>query len=68
MEKKEQEVTARNAQIHQQKIGCMQDFSVAGNSEDRPESDTAGWHDELVVLICFISCSFAVPLLIHLGL
>lgn len=61
MEKKEQEVTARNAQIHQQKIGCMEDFSMIRNSEDGAESDTAeGWHIELVLLICFNFCCFAV--------
>ncbi|PON31588.1 Condensin subunit [Parasponia andersonii] len=38
MEKKEQEETARNAQIHQQKIGCTEDFSRSGNFEDRAES------------------------------
>ncbi|XP_061360849.1 condensin-1 complex subunit CAP-D2 [Gastrolobium bilobum] len=41
MEKKEQEVTARNAQIHQQKIGCREGFTVATNSEDYSESNTA---------------------------
>ncbi|XP_024017781.1 condensin complex subunit 1 [Morus notabilis] len=40
MEKKEQEVTARNAQIHQQKIGGTEDFAVTQNSkEDKAESD-----------------------------
>ena len=39
MEKKEQEVTARNAQIHQQKIGSRAGFAVATNSEDHSESD-----------------------------
>ncbi|XP_062112016.1 condensin-1 complex subunit CAP-D2 isoform X2 [Humulus lupulus] len=33
MEKKEQELTARNAQIHHQKIGCMEEFSMTNNSE-----------------------------------
>jgi condensin complex subunit 1 len=42
MEKKEQEVTARNARIHQQKVGTMKGFAVAGNTgEDSAESDTA---------------------------
>ncbi|KAL5546545.1 hypothetical protein UlMin_006232 [Ulmus minor] len=41
-EKKEQEETARLAQIHQQKIDSMQDFSFNQNSkEDRAESETA---------------------------
>ncbi|XP_027364340.1 condensin complex subunit 1 [Abrus precatorius] len=40
-EKKEQEVTARNAQIHQQKIGSREGFTVAINSEDHTESNTA---------------------------
>ncbi|XP_019431612.1 PREDICTED: condensin complex subunit 1-like [Lupinus angustifolius] len=40
MEKKEQEVTARNAQIHQQKIDSK-GFTVATNSEDHQESNTA---------------------------
>lgn len=42
MEKKEQEATARNAQIHQQKVGGMEGFAVAGNiGEDSAGSDTA---------------------------
>lgn len=40
MEKKEQEVTARNAQIHQQKIDSRGGFNVATNSEDHSESNT----------------------------
>ncbi|KAE9619744.1 putative condensin complex subunit 1 [Lupinus albus] len=40
MEKKEQEVTARNAQIHQQKIGSR-GFTVATISEDHQVSNTA---------------------------
>lgn len=53
MEKKEQEVTARNAQIHQQKIGCMDDISVTQNpKEDKAESDTTeGQCSNLIVLI-----------------
>ncbi|XP_048321427.2 condensin-1 complex subunit CAP-D2 isoform X3 [Ziziphus jujuba] len=39
-EKKEQEVTARNAQIHHQKIGHVEGFATARNSkEDRTEFD-----------------------------
>ncbi|OIV89887.1 hypothetical protein TanjilG_14343 [Lupinus angustifolius] len=41
MEKKEQEVTTRNAQIHQQKFGNSEGFTVATNSEDHRESNTA---------------------------
>ncbi|TKY53425.1 Condensin complex subunit 1 [Spatholobus suberectus] len=41
MDKKEQEVTARNAQIHQQKIGSREGFTVATNSEDHSESNSA---------------------------
>lgn len=40
LEKKEQEVTARNAQIHQQKIDSMEDFVVTRNAgEANIESD-----------------------------
>ncbi|XP_022746480.1 condensin complex subunit 1 [Durio zibethinus] len=39
MEKKEQEVTARNAEIHQQKVGNIEGFVMAGNGEERAESD-----------------------------
>ncbi|KAL6145156.1 hypothetical protein ACLB2K_055844 [Fragaria x ananassa] len=40
LEKKEQEVTAKNAQIHQQKIDSMEDFVVTRNaSEANIESD-----------------------------
>ncbi|KAK7279107.1 hypothetical protein RJT34_24151 [Clitoria ternatea] len=39
--KKEQEVTALNAQIHQQKISSREGFTVATNSEDPSESNTA---------------------------
>ena len=31
MEKKEQEVTARNAEIHRQKVGNIEGFVMAGN-------------------------------------
>lgn len=41
MEKKEQEVTTRNAQIHQQKIGSREGFTMAKNSESHSESSTA---------------------------
>nr|KYP59857.1 Condensin complex subunit 1 [Cajanus cajan] len=41
MDKKEQEDTARNAQIHQQKVGSSQGFNVAINSEDHSESNSA---------------------------
>lgn len=40
LEKKEQEVTARNAQIHQQKISSMESFVVTSNAGDASsESD-----------------------------
>lgn len=53
MEKKEQEVTARNAQIHQQKIGGTEDFAVTQNSKaDTAESDTTeGQCNKLAVLL-----------------
>ncbi|KAJ1401699.1 HEAT repeat associated with sister chromatid cohesion protein [Sesbania bispinosa] len=41
MEKKEQEVTARNAQIHQQKLSSRECSNGAPNSEDHSESATA---------------------------
>lgn len=41
MEKKEQEVTARNAQIHQQKIDSREGFNVNNNSEDHSKSNTS---------------------------
>lgn len=42
LEKKEQEATARNAEIHQKKVGGIECFAIAGNSgEDSPGSDTA---------------------------
>ncbi|KAG6694385.1 hypothetical protein I3842_09G045800 [Carya illinoinensis] len=41
IEKKDQEATARNAQIHQQKVDGMEGFAVAGNiREDSVGSDT----------------------------
>lgn len=45
MEKKEQEVTARNAEIHRQKVGNLEGFVMAGNNgEESAESDIAeGW-------------------------
>ncbi|XP_030925777.1 condensin complex subunit 1 [Quercus lobata] len=43
VEKKEQEVTARNAQIHQQRFGSTEGLPVSGNNgEDGAESDTEG--------------------------
>lgn len=39
--KKEQEDTARNAQIHQQKIASREGFTVATYSEDQSESTSA---------------------------
>ncbi|XWS43069.1 hypothetical protein CRYUN_Cryun16bG0069400 [Craigia yunnanensis] len=42
MEKKEQEVTARNAEIHRQKVGNIEGFVMAGNDgEESAESDIA---------------------------
>ncbi|GAU24201.1 hypothetical protein TSUD_23380, partial [Trifolium subterraneum] len=41
LEKKEQEVTARNAQIHQQKIDSRGSFNVDKNSEDHSKSNTS---------------------------
>ncbi|XP_012434897.1 condensin-1 complex subunit CAP-D2 isoform X1 [Gossypium raimondii] len=42
MEKKEQEVTARNAEIHRQRVGNMEGFVMAGNNgEESAESDIA---------------------------
>ena len=38
MEKKEQEVTARNAQVHQQKLGTLQGLMKTKNSSE--EMDT----------------------------
>ncbi|KAL3033698.1 hypothetical protein AAZX31_02G150300 [Glycine max] len=40
-DKKEQEVTARNAQIHQQKIGSREGFTVTINSEDHLSSNSS---------------------------
>ena len=43
-ERKEQEVTARNAEIHQQRIDNIETTSVAVKNEDPPESEiTEGW-------------------------
>ncbi|MED6172299.1 Condensin-1 complex subunit CAP-D2 [Stylosanthes scabra] len=39
MERKEQEVTTRNAQIHQQKISSREGFAVATTSEEPDETD-----------------------------
>lgn len=41
MEKKEQEITARNAQIHQQKIDSREGFNVDTNSDDKAKSNSA---------------------------
>lgn len=51
LEKKEQEVTAKNAQIHQQKIDSMEDFVVTRNaSEANIESDIdEGQCDQLML-------------------
>lgn len=51
MEKKEQEVTAKNAQIHQQKIDSMEDFVVTRNAgEVNIESDIdEGQCDQLML-------------------
>lgn len=45
MEKKEQEVTARNAEIHRQKVGNIEGFPMARNDEEESaESEIAeGW-------------------------
>jgi hypothetical protein len=53
MEKKEQEVTARNAQIHQQKIGGMEGCAVARNEgEVSEESDVfEGWYSNIYIYI-----------------
>lgn len=41
MEHKEQEVTARNAQVHQQKVGSLESFMVDRSTvEAREEADT----------------------------
>jgi hypothetical protein len=55
MEKKEQEVTARNAQIHQQKIGGMEGCAVARNEgEVSEESDVfEGWYSNIYIYIFF---------------
>ncbi|OMO50664.1 Armadillo-like helical [Corchorus olitorius] len=39
MDKKEQEVTARNAEIHRQKIGNIEGFPMAGSDGESVESD-----------------------------
>lgn len=51
LEKKEQEVTAKNAQIHQQKIDSMEDFVVTRNAgEANIESDIdEGQCDQLML-------------------
>lgn len=49
MEKKEQEVTARNAEIHRQKVGNIEGFVMAGkDGEEISESEIAeGWFKSL---------------------
>ena len=56
MEKKEQEVTARNAQIHQQKIGGMEGCAVARNEGEVSEGSdvTEGWYSNIYIYIIFI--------------
>ncbi|KAI8002751.1 hypothetical protein LOK49_LG08G01350 [Camellia lanceoleosa] len=39
IEKKEQELTAQNAQTHQQKLSSLENFIVAKNGEESAESD-----------------------------
>lgn len=60
MERKEQEVTARNAQVHQQRISNIEASSVsAKNGEDAPESEiTEGWFNPPTHFHCsFPLCS-----------
>jgi condensin complex subunit 1 len=65
VEKKEQEVTARNAQIHQQRVGSMEGLSVAGNNgEDSAESDTAEGYCNWLMLwfnVNFFFSFFMIP-------
>ncbi|KAK7392973.1 hypothetical protein VNO78_21423 [Psophocarpus tetragonolobus] len=49
-DKKEQEVTARNAQIHQQKISSREGFTLTTNCEDRSESNSASDETESEVI------------------
>lgn len=60
MERKEQEVTARNAQVHQQRIGNVEAPSVAvKNEEDAPESEiTEGWFKPPTNFHCSFSTVF----------
>jgi len=53
MEKKEQEVTARNAQIHQQKIGGMEGCAVARNEGEVSEGSDVieGWYSNIYIYI-----------------
>ena len=55
MEKKEQEVTARNAQIHQQKIGGMEGCAVARNEGEVSEgSDVIEvWYSNIYIYIFY---------------
>ena len=60
IERKEQEATARNAQVHQQRIGNIETSSVAAkNEEDAPKSEiTEGWFKPLTHFHCsFFPCS-----------
>lgn len=50
VEKKEQEVTARNAQIHQQRFGSTEGLPVSRkDGEDGAESDTEGYFNWLLL-------------------
>ncbi|CAL5207628.1 unnamed protein product [Lathyrus oleraceus] len=51
-EKKEQEVTARNAQIHQQKIDSRENLNMDKNSEDYSKSNTSDEADGEVIDTC----------------
>ena len=53
MEKKEQEVTARNAQIHQQKIGGMEGCAVARNEGEVSEGSDVieGWYSNIYIYL-----------------
>lgn len=58
-EKKEQEVTARNAQIHHQKIGQREGFVITRNSkEDGAESDISEGQCDQLWLNFIINSSF----------
>ncbi|CAK8571105.1 unnamed protein product [Lathyrus sativus] len=51
-EKKEQEVTARNAQIHQQKIDSRENFNMDKNSEDYSKANNSDEADGEVIDTC----------------